>query len=230
MRKPQVIGFDADDTLWVNEPFFREAEVKFSQLMQDYGEAEAITQQLFDTEVGNLDAYGYGIKSFILSMMECAMNITDHRADHNIIDGILNIGKEMLRKPVELLDGVEETLSYLKASGYRLIVATKGDLVDQERKLRKSKLEHYFHHIEIMSDKQPSNYERLLKSLDIPADEFLMVGNSLKSDIIPLIEIGAQAIHIPFHTTWQHETVDNAEQISERFISLTTLTEIKDYL
>jgi putative hydrolase of the HAD superfamily len=230
MKKPQVIGFDADDTLWVNEPFFRQAEEKFSLLMKDYGNAELITQQLFDTEVGNLHAYGYGIKSFILSMMECAMDITNHRADHKIVDGILNIGKEMLRKPVELLDGVEETLSYLKAAGYRLIVATKGDLVDQERKLRKSQLQHYFHHIEIMSDKQPANYERLLKSLDIPAGEFLMVGNSLKSDIIPLIEIGAQAIHIPFHTTWQHETVDNAEQISDRFISLTTLTDIKDYL
>ncbi len=226
--KPNVIGFDADDTLWVNEPFFREAELKFSKLLEKHGEEEELVKQLFETEVGNLKHYGYGIKSFTLSMIECAMKASDGKIDHRITAGILDIGREMLQKPVEVLDGVPETLAELKKRGYKLIVATKGDLVDQERKLEKSGLEKYFHHIEIMKDKQAVNYLRMLGRINTQPADFLMVGNSLKSDILPLLEIGAQAVHIPFHTTWDHERVEKADKNS--FNELNSITALTDML
>jgi len=204
----EVIAFDADDTLWVNETYFREAEEKFAELLSRFETANKIDQELFKVEIRNLQAYGYGVKGFILSMIECALELSNNQIDPKTITKIIEIGKEMLEKPIELLDGVEETLKALSAK-YRLILATKGDLLDQERKLEKSNLLQYFHHIEVLSEKKPDNYRKLLKHLDIEPDKFLMVGNSLKSDILPLLEIGANAIHIPFHTTWAHEQIEH---------------------
>ena len=206
----KVIGFDADDTLWVNETYFREAELEFAKLLSQYETANKIDQELFKKEMQNLPLYGYGVKGFILSMVEMALELSNYNVSNETIKDILNIGKNMINKPVELLEGVEETLKTL-SKDYRLILVTKGDLLDQERKLEKSGLTDYFHHIEVLSDKQEANYSNLLNHLDIKPSEFLMIGNSLKSDILPIINIKAKAIHVPFHTTWLHEQVDSEE-------------------
>lgn len=202
----KVIAFDADDTLWANEPYFRETENRFFELFQDYLPQHTVARELLKTEIDNIGLYGYGIKAFILSMIETAMRISDKTIPLEVIEKIINEGKELLQKPVEIIDGVEEVLNALKGN-YRLVMATKGDLLDQERKLKKSKLEHYFHHIEIMSDKGEADYKKLIKHLDIRPEEFLMIGNSLKSDALPVLNIGGHAIHVPYHITWEHETI-----------------------
>jgi len=221
----KVIGFDADDTLWVNETYFRDAELEFAKLLGGFETANKVDQELFKMEMKNLPLYGYGVKGFILSMVEMALDLSNYSVSNEIIEEILKIGKEMINKPVELLDGVEETLSTL-SKDYRLIVATKGDLLDQERKLKKSGLLDYFHHIEVLSDKKEENYSKLLNHLDINPSEFLMVGNSLKSDILPLVNIKAHAIHIPFHTTWAHERVSERETNGKAYKTVKTLKDI----
>lgn len=225
----KVIGFDADDTLWVNETYYREAELEFATLLANYETANKIDQELFKTEMQNLDLYGYGIKSFVLSMIESAIDISNHSVSLNVIEGILRIGKDMLNKPVELLDGVEDVLIKLSKK-YKLILATKGDLLDQERKLQKSGLTDYFHHIEVLSDKKEDNYSKLLKHLDIKPSEFLMVGNSLKSDILPLVDLNAHAIHVPFHTTWIHEQVTEEATNGKNYKTVNSLREIIEVL
>ncbi len=204
----KAIAFDADDTLWVNEPYFLETERKFCALLEDYAPHHSISQELFKTEIANLSLYGYGVKGYILSMIETALSVSENTLNVEILERALEYGKELLSKPIELLDGIEEVIVALK-DHYKLVVATKGDLLDQERKLKKSGLEHYFHHIEVMSDKQEADYLKLIKHLDIAPDEFLMIGNSLKSDVLPVLAIGGHAMHIPFHTTWAHEKIDH---------------------
>jgi putative hydrolase of the HAD superfamily len=206
----QVIAFDADDTIWVNEPYFRDTEKEFCKLLKNYISEEECNQLLYKFEMQNLSLYGYGIKPFTLSLIEAAISISNKRIPIETVSKIIELGKEMLSKPIELIDGIEETLKQLSKK-YRLVMATKGDLLDQERKLIKSGLEKYFHHIEVMSDKQPKNYQNLINHLDITPNQFLMIGNSLKSDILPVLEIGSYAIHIPFHTTWEHEKI--AEEV-----------------
>jgi putative hydrolase of the HAD superfamily len=203
----KVIAFDADDTLWVNEPYFQQTEDKVCALLEDYLPHHTVKKELFKTEMQNLGLYGYGIKAFILSMIETALRVSNNNVSPDIINKILQFGKDQLEQPIELLEGIEEALHLLKKK-YRLVLATKGDLLDQERKLKKSGLEHYFHHIEIMSDKQEADYQKLVRHLDISPDEFLMIGNSLKSDCMPVLAIGGHAIHIPYHTTWAHEVVE----------------------
>ena len=204
----KVIAFDADDTLWVNEPYFRHTEEQFYELLGEFSSQRSLERDLLQIEIENLSFYGYGIKGFVLSMIETALKVTDNRVSIEVIGKIVELGKQMMNQPIELLAGVEEVLDALKGK-YRLVVATKGDLLDQERKLKKSGLEHYFHHIEIMSDKQESDYLGLIKHLDIVPSQFLMMGNSLKSDVLPVLAIGGHGIHIPYHTTWAHETVEH---------------------
>ncbi|MEZ4857160.1 MAG: HAD family hydrolase [Gelidibacter sp.] len=225
----KVIAFDADDTLWVNETYFRDAELAFAKLMAPYETANKIDQELFKKEMENLPLYGYGVKGFILSMVEMALELSNNTVSNDTIASILNIGKEMINKPVELLDGVEKVLHTL-SDKYRLIVVTKGDLLDQERKLQKSGLLDYFHHIEVLSDKQEANYSKLLNHLDIKPSEFLMIGNSLKSDVLPLVNIKAQAIHIPFHTTWLHELVNESETNTKNYKTVNSLLDILQFL
>lgn len=222
----KVIAFDADDTLWVNETYFREAEHQFAKLLTKYETENKIDQELFRKEIGNLKLYGYGVKGFILSMIECALELSNYQINQKVIESIINIGKEMLEKPIELLDGVDEVLKSLQGK-YKLIIVTKGDLLDQERKLEKSNLLKYFHHIEVMSDKKGRDYRKLIKHLDIKPSELLMIGNSLKSDVLPLLEIGALAIHVPFHTTWIYEEVSKNESLNSDY---KTLLNIKDVL
>tara|TARA_R110000868_G_scaffold387088_2_gene655589 strand:+ start:1151 stop:1855 length:705 start_codon:yes stop_codon:yes gene_type:complete len=221
----KVIGFDADDTLWVNETYFRDAELEFAKLLSQYETANKIDQELFKMEIDNLPLYGYGVKAFTLSMVESALELSNHNISNKTIQAILNIGKDMLNKPVELLDGVEEVLKTL-SKNYRLILATKGDLLDQERKLEKSGLTDYFHHIEVLSDKKASNYSKLLNHLDIDPSEFLMIGNSLKSDVLPLVNIKAHAIHVPFHTTWAHEQVTEEETNGKAYKTIKSLKDL----
>ena len=217
-KKFKVISFDADDTLWVNETYYRDTEDHFCRLMSDYCSKETASKELFKKEVGNLNLYGYGAKGFILSMVEAALSVSENSVSQDIIAQILNLGKDQINQPLVLLEGVEETLKRLSRDNVKLIVATKGDLLDQERKLSNSGIEKYFHHIEIMSDKKESNYRKLLEHLEIKAEDFLMIGNSLKSDIIPVLELGGYGIHVPYHTTWQHEVseaVDNSSNLKE---------------
>ena len=224
----KVIGFDADDTLWVNETYFREAEEKFADLLENYETKNKIDQELFKMEMQNLRLYGYGIKGFVLSMIETALDLSDNKVPLATITTILNLGKEMIARPVELLHGVEEVLKQLEED-YRLIVLTKGDLLDQERKLDRSGLSKYFHHVEVLSDKKEENYINLLEHLEVPVNEFLMIGNSLKSDVLPIVNIGAQAIHVPFHTTWAHEEV-SLEHYTNNHLTVNKLTEILKHL
>jgi putative hydrolase of the HAD superfamily len=225
----KVIGFDADDTLWVNETYYREAEEQFAKLLIAYETTNKIDQELFKKEMENLEMYGYGIKSFILSMVEAAIEISNDSVSNTTIRDILNIGKTMINKPVELLDGVEDVLQIL-SSKYRLILATKGDLLDQERKLKNSNLTKYFHHIEVLSDKKEANYSRLLSHLDINPSEFLMIGNSLKSDVLPLVNIKAYAIHVPYHTTWEHEKVNEEDTNGKVYKTVKSISEVLQLL
>jgi putative hydrolase of the HAD superfamily len=220
----KVIGFDADDTLWVNEPYYREAEEQFIQLVSSYGVNGNIAGALFETEISNLRLYGYGIKAFMLSLVESAIQLTEEGVSSRDISRIIGIGKSMLERPIELLDDVKHVLHSL-APHYRLIVATKGDLLDQERKMHKSGIADYFHHIEVMSDKKELQYVQLLKHLDIAPEAFLMIGNSLKSDIIPPLELGAWGVYVPYHTTWAHEEVDQ-EPESKRFFQVEQLNQV----
>ncbi|MDX1333578.1 MAG: HAD family hydrolase [Robiginitalea sp.] len=223
-----TIGFDADDTLWVNETYFREAEAAFAELLEPYETKNTIDQELFKMEMRNLELYGYGIKGFMLSMIESALELSNGRVSQETIGRILALGKQMISHKLELLDGVEEVLEALSAK-YRLLVLTKGDLLDQERKLEKSGLIDYFHHVEVLSDKKEINYTRLLEHLEIQVGEFLMVGNSLKSDVLPILNIGARAVHVPFHTTWAHEEV-HPDQHENRHLTLSSLRELLRYL
>ena len=180
-------------------------------------------------EIKNLELYGYGIKGFVLSMIESALELSNNKVSSETLNKILDIGKEMISHPVELLEGVEEVLKELSKK-YRLIVLTKGDLLDQERKLKRSNLLHYFHHVEVLSDKKEQNYKNLLDHLEIKVDEFLMVGNSLKSDVLPLINIGAKAIHVPFHTTWQHEEANENETNGKEYNTIGDLKELLNFV
>ncbi|MCF6142240.1 HAD family hydrolase [Flavobacterium sp. K77] len=224
----KVIAFDADDTLFINETYFLETEEKFCALMSDYLSHQGLSQELFKVEIANLKLYGYGIKGYILSMIEAAMKISNNTIPIEVIEKIIQYGKELLEKPIELLEGVEECLEALYGK-YKLVVATKGDLLDQRRKLHNSGLGKYFHHIEVMSDKKEQDYDDLLKRLDVQPHEFLMVGNSLKSDVLPVLELGGYAVHIPFHTTWAHEKIDHEIQ-HENFHSFTNITEVVDLI
>jgi putative hydrolase of the HAD superfamily len=228
MTDIQVIAFDADDTLWVNEPLFQETEKTFCDMLEDFLPHHSVSRELLTIEIQNLKHYGYGVKGYILSMVEAAITITDRRIGIESIERILALGKDLLAKDIELIDGVEDVLKALQGK-YRLVMATKGDLLDQERKLNKSGLANYFHHIEIVSEKQEPEYKKLIKHLDIQPQQFLMIGNSLKSDILPVLNLGGHGFHVPFHTTWEHEKVEaNIEH--PNFKQLTDIRDVLDHI
>lgn len=204
-----IIAFDADDTLWSNEPFFQEVERKYTELLKPYAaSASDISAELFHTEVGNMELLGYGAKAFTISMLETALRVSSNTITAQEINQIISWGKSLLQMPVEPLAGVKETLESLgKHPDYELVVATKGDLLDQKNKLKRSGLDNYFTHIEVMPDKTEVEYARLLKTLQITPDRFVMVGNSLKSDIQPVLAIGGKGVYIPFEVVWQYEKV-----------------------
>lgn len=221
---PKIIAFDADDTLWHNEPYFDEAQERFCQLFQDYASSQEILGLILNHQVKNLPLYGFGIKAFTLSMIESALELTNHQISGKGIEKILTIGKDLLQKPVELLPNVEDVLKELQGK-YKLVVATKGDLKDQHRKLHDSGIGHYFHHIEVLSDKTELDYTKMLGRLDCKAEDFLMIGNSLKSDVLPVLNLGGFGIHIPYHTTWEYEKI-NFEIKHENFLALSNIKEV----
>lgn len=199
-----TIGFDADDTLWQNEQFFRMTEDRFVALLGAHGEAAEISGRLLEAEKRNLGFYGFGIKGFVLSMIETAIEITKGQVPSSVIGEILAAGREMAAHPVETLPHVQETLEAL-AGGYRLVLITKGDLFDQERKLAQSGLGDFFNAVEIVSDKKAATYQRIFARHGDGAGQAMMVGNSLKSDILPALEAGSWAVHVPHDLTWALE-------------------------
>lgn len=225
----KVIGFDADDTLWNNEPYFRQTEATYFELMKTYASSKALDDKLFINQMKNLDIYGYGIKAYTLSMIETTLEVMQDNCSHAILSKVLELGKEMLSQPVELLEGVVKTLDFVAEKGIRMIVITKGDLLDQERKLKQSMLSKYFHHVEVVSYKREQDYEKLLQHLDINPDEFLMVGNSLKSDILPVVNLGGYGLFVPYETTWQHEVVDDVKP-HPNWIQADNIAELVDFL
>lgn len=221
---PKIIAFDADDTLWHNEPYFDEAQAKFCDLFADYASKQEILQLILSHQVKNLPLYGFGIKAFTLSMIDSALELTNNQISGQGIKKIIEIGRDLLQKPVELLPEVEDVLKQLKGK-YKLVVATKGDLKDQHRKLHDSGIGHYFHHIEVMSDKKELDYEKMLLRLDTKPENFIMIGNSLKSDVLPVLNIGGHGYHIAYHTTWEYEKIDFEIQ-HDNFKSLEKITDV----
>lgn len=212
------IAFDADDTLWHNEGLYSATQDRFAQLLVAYQDNDQVQQQLYQTELRNLGLFGYGIKGFTLSMIETAIELTEGQICGRDIQAIIDLAKEMLQAPVRLIDGVRPVLAEL-APGYRLMLITKGDLFDQETKIARSGLADYFAAIEIVSEKTPAIYAALLAKHDLRPDRFLMVGNSLRSDVLPVLEAGGRAVHIPYHLTWAHEQIEPpAEEQSAYFV------------
>jgi putative hydrolase of the HAD superfamily len=227
VNKIKVIGFDADDTLWVNEPHFRDAEYKLADLLRPFAPDTDIIDELFRTEMKNLELYGYGAKAFTLSLIETAVKLSGDHVPASIINEIIEMGRALMSISIELIDSVDMVLPKLQQQ-YKLIVATKGDLLDQERKLIKSGLLPFFDHIEIMSDKKESDYKKLIDHLGILPEEFMMVGNSLKSDILPVLNMGGVGVHVPFHTTWQHETLKEAPE--NHYFEIEYISQLLDIL
>ncbi len=221
MRRLTTIGFDADDTLWQNEQFFRMTENRFVALLGEHGEAAEISGRLLEAEKRNLGFYGFGIKGFVLSMIETALEITKGQVPAAVIGEILAAGREMAAHPVETLPHARETLAALSGD-YRLVLITKGDLFDQERKLAQSGLGDFFQAVEIVSDKKAATYDRIFARHGDGAGRAMMVGNSLKSDILPALEAGSWAAHVPHELTW---VLEHAEEPAGhgRFIKLMDL-------
>ncbi|MEN8138443.1 MAG: HAD family hydrolase [Bacteroidota bacterium] len=229
MQNIKTIAFDADDTLWVNEPLFRINEEKFEDLLKEYVSCEKITAKLYDAEIRNLKHFGYGIKGFVLSMIETAIELTNGEIKGCDLKKIIEWGKEQIDFPVNLLDGVEEVVKSLKGK-YRLMIITKGDLFDQESKIARSGLVDCFDIIEIVSEKDEAVYSSIMKKHNLKAEELIMIGNSLKSDILPMVNIGAYAVHIPFHTTWIHEQVGDVDLESKHYTELGDIREVFELL
>jgi putative hydrolase of the HAD superfamily len=228
MSSITTIGFDADDTLWKNEHVFKLTEARFTSMLSGNGEAEHISSRLLAAEKRNLSFYGFGIKGFMLSMIETAIEVTDGHVPASIIADILAAGREMLRHPVETLPGARQTLEAL-ASYYRLVLITKGDLFDQERKLAQSGLGELFDAVEIVSDKNVSTYQRIFARYGEGAQRAMMVGNSLKSDVIPAIEAGSFGVHVPQDLIWDLEHAETPVE-AQRFRRIAHLGELEDLL
>lgn len=203
----KIIGFDADDTLWHNEHIFREAEKEFAELLDGYADQAVINEYLLSTIKRNLTLYGFGFKALMLSMVETALELSQKTVSTQLIKDILELGRSTMERPVHLIEGVIPILNQLKEK-YRLVLISKGDLVEQESKLSKSGLTHFFDTIEIVSHKDKAAYERITKRLAILPEEMVMVGNSVKSDILPALEIGARAVYVHYDIVWVLEQAE----------------------
>lgn len=228
-RTVEVVAFDADDTLWVNEPFFRESERRFCALVAPWAGAGEAVERLYAREVANMPLYGYGVKACVLSMVETALELGGERLPAAVVGELLALGRDQLQRPVELLPGVRETLRRLQGR-YRLAVVTKGDLLDQRRKLRLSGLAPCFDAVEVMADKDEAAYGEVMRRLGVAPGAFLMVGNSLRSDVLPVVTLGGRAVHIPFGETWRHEEVDPAALAPYDFPVLERIDELTPLL
>ena len=209
-----TVGLDADDTLWHNETLFRLTQDRFCDLLSDKADPEALMARLAEVEARNLRLYGYGVKGFTLSMIETAMELSHGEAPASVVREILAAGREMLNEPVEPLPGVEAALADL-SKDYRLVLITKGDLVHQTHKIDTSGLAHHFHHLEIVLEKDVDTYARLLRRWEVAPERFCMVGNSVRSDILPVMALGGHGVHVPYHLLWELEHVEHDEHVTE---------------
>ena len=207
MPTSSFLAFDADDTLWPCQPHFDNVEAELLQQLGPYANTDTINARLYDVQRANMQLFGYGAKSFMLSMIETAIQLSDGAVHGHEIQRILDMGKELLRFPIEPLPDVVAVLTELKQRGHQLLLLTKGDLFDQESKVARSGLGDFFDHVEIVSEKDAPTYRRLFARLGITPDNFVMIGNSLKSDILPVVRLGFRAIHVPYHANWIHEHV-----------------------
>ena len=211
----ELLAFDADDTLWINEPRYYAGEHKLARILGDDVPADEVGRQLYQTEIQNLDVFGYGVKAYTLSLIETALRLSKGRVSPDGLAALLAHGKEMMQGPVELFDGVESTLLTLAAK-YPLALITKGDLFEQTLRIRRSGLEPLFQHVEVVGEKNQETYRKLLDRWAIDPAHFVMVGNSLRSDILPVTALGGGGIYIPYDLTWSHEDVDQSEaQVSD---------------
>jgi putative hydrolase of the HAD superfamily len=227
LARVRAIGLDADDTLWHNESLYSGTQEKFRALLTRYTPAEVVDQSLYATEMRNLQHFGYGIKGFTLSMIETAIELTGGQIRGHEIQQIIEMAKGMLQAPVDLLPDVQEVVARL-AEEYSLLLITKGDLFDQESKVARSGLADYFDHVEVVSDKRPANYRSVLDKRGLKAAEFLMVGNSLRSDVLPVLELGGYAVYIPYAITWQHEVVEEPAGLG--YFQLPAIRELPAFL
>lgn len=224
-----VVALDADDTLWHNEPLFTLTQERFRELLSRYHDPAWIDRRLYETETRNLRHFGYGIKGFVLSMIETAIELTEGRVSGAEVQRVIDLGRTMLEAPVELLEGVRETVEEL-AGSYRLMLLTKGDLFDQESKLARSGLGEHFSAVEIVSEKDARAYGAVMRRHGVEPARFVMVGNSLRSDVLPVLEAGGAAVHVPYHTTWLHEQVAEEALAGKEFARLDAITHLPAWL
>lgn len=226
-RRFDVIAFDADDTLWHELGKYYDARDQFVKMLSRYHSAEWIEERLDETDIRNLKIFGYGVKGFVLSMIETAIELTEGRVTGAEIQTIIDFGRNILSSPIDILPYVRETIEQLRQT-HTLMIITKGDLFDQETKIARSGMADCFEYIEIVSNKTPDSYDKLLRQYSIVPERFLMVGNSLKSDILPIVELGGHAVHIPYHITWEHENAPDADQ--NGFARLDDMSQLITYI
>jgi putative hydrolase of the HAD superfamily len=224
-----IIAFDADDTLWHNMPLYIEAQKKLARLLSDYIKPDELDNRLYTTEMHNVPFFGYGINSFTLSMIETAVKISNEKLPGETILEILDLAREMLRAPVQLIDHVPEVLAQV-SQNYKLMIITKGDILDQCGKVERSGLAGYFSVIEVVHEKRPETYKRIIKNHRIDAGRFLMVGNSLKSDVLPVLAVGGAAVHIPHEITWAYESVSLESSDDSKHVELEHIGLLPDWL
>jgi putative hydrolase of the HAD superfamily len=229
MNTIEVVAFDGDDTLWHNETIFSMTQERYEQLLSPYVDAAAVHERMLETERRNVALFGYGIKGFTLSMIETAIEITDGRVTSHEIATMIDFGKEMLRHPTELLDGAREAIEMMSARA-RVLLITKGDLFDQESKLARSGLGELFDGIEIVSEKDEARYERVFDRHGVTPERFLMVGNSMRSDVLPVVRIGGRAVHVPYEVTWALEELDDSDVPAGRWWRIAHLSELPELL
>ena len=224
--EPLVLGFDADDTLWHNETLFAAAHAKFHSLLAAHHDPGTVERALYATELRNLPFYGYGAKGFTLSAIETAIELTAGRVSSAELRELIALGRDILAHPVELLDAVPDTLAALAAAGHRMLLITKGDLHHQERKILESGLIAHFLATEVVSEKDDATYARVLRRHAVAPERFLMVGNSLRSDIAPVLRLGGLAAHVPYPLTWEHEKLAELPAAPGRFFTLASIREL----
>ncbi len=220
-----TVGLDADDTLWINEKYFHETEEKVMKLIEPYYEGPDLSAEMSRTELSNLELFGYGAKGFILSLIETAVRVTNGGIPGSSVGRIISFGKDLIKMPVILREDIPEVLELLRKDGHELVLLTKGDLLDQRRKLDKSGLGRYFTHVEVMQGKTEDDYRQFFGKYSISPDSFVMVGDSLKSDVVPVLAAGGWAVHVQGGTTWEHESFDGGIE-NERFFTANKLGEV----
>lgn len=223
----KLIAFDGDDTLWHNEPLFRQAHVELREMLGHYVDPEQVDDRLYQAELANLSIYGYGVTGFTLSMIETAIELSDRKISAEDIHKLAEIGKSMLRAPTRIIDGAETALKhYAKHPEYKVVLVTKGDLIAQQLKIDRSGFEDLFDGIEIVSEKDPLTYRNIFGRYGVEPEQAVMIGNSMKSDILPVLACGATAIHIPYEITWVHEMVDQTEIDNDKVITAERIADV----